>query len=63
MEVKIGDLIKNRYVIKFIMLDPSKDLQEPVFILYDKKEDKNVEYSKKEMMKLLNIEEEENDNI
>lgn len=63
MEIKIGDLIKNRYVIKFIMLDPSKDLQEPVFILYDKKEDKNVEYSKKEMMKLLNIEEEENDNI
>lgn len=63
MEIKVGDLINNRYVLKQIMLDPSKKLREPVFIMYDKLEDEFVDFSKKEMMKLLNIEEEENDNI
>lgn len=55
MEVKIGDLIKNRYVIKQIMLDPAKNFQEPYFILYDKKENKAIGYDKKDMMKLLGI--------
>lgn len=58
MEIKVGDLIDNRYVLKQIMLDPSKELKEPIFIVYDKLEDEVVDFNKKEMMKLLNIEEE-----
>ena len=57
MEVKVGDLIKDRFVIKQIMLDPKKDFQEPVFFLYDKEENKVVEYDKKQMMGLLEIKE------
>lgn len=47
MEVKVGDLIENRYVLKLIMLDPSKDLQEPIFIMYDKLEGACVNFNKK----------------
>ena len=57
MEIKVGDLIQNRYVIKKIMLDPSKNLKEPIFILFDKEKDIYVNYNKEEMMKLLNIKE------
>lgn len=59
MEVKVGDLIQNRYVIKQIMLDPNKNLKEPIFILFDKEEEKYIDYNKEEMMKLLNIKESE----
>ena len=59
MEVKVGDLIKNRYIIKQIMLNPNKDFQEPIFFLYDKKEDKIIVYNEKEMMNILNIKESE----
>jgi len=57
MEIKVGDLINDRYIVKLIMLDPSKRLQEPVFFLYDKKEDKVVDYNKEEMMNILGIKE------
>ncbi len=59
MEVKVGDLIKDRYIIKQIILDPNKDLKEPIFFLYDKKEDKVFDYNKKEMMNILGIKESE----
>lgn len=55
MEVKVGDLIKNRYVIKQIMLAP-KDFS-PIFFLYDKEEDKIVDFNRDEMMNILDIKE------
>lgn len=57
MEIKVGDLIKDRYILKQIMLDPNKDLKEPIFFLYDKKEDKVIDYDKTEMMNILGIKE------
>ena len=60
MKIKVGDLIDNRYVLKQIMLDPSKELKEPLFIVYDKLENKVIDFSKKEMATILGIEEEEN---
>ena len=56
MEIKVGDVFKNRYILKLIMLEPSKDFQ-PMFFLYDKKEDKVVNYNKEEMEKILDLKE------
>ena len=61
MEIKIGDIIKNRYIIKTIMLDPKKQLKEPVFIVLDKKKNEYIELDKKQMLKILNIKEVKND--
>ena len=56
MEIKVGDVFKNRYILKLIMLEPSKDFQ-PIFFLYDKKEGKVVNYNKEEMEKILDLKE------
>ena len=57
MEIKKGDLIQDRYVVKEIMLEPKKQLKEYSFVLYDKKEDNYVVYSEKQIKELLNIKE------
>lgn len=56
MEVKVGDLIKNRYVLKQIMLDYENNFS-PIFFLYDKKEDKVIDFNRDEMMNILDIKE------
>ena len=58
MEIKVGDLIKDRYVLKQIMLEPNNNF-EPIFFLYDKMEDEIVSYNEKEMRNILGIKESE----
>lgn len=59
MEVKTGDLIQNRYIIKVIMLDPNKDFKKPIFILFDKEKDTYIDFSEEQMINILNIKESE----
>lgn len=54
MDIKIGDVFKDRYVLKMIMLDPNNSFQ-PIFLLLDKNINSIIEFNKKEMETFLGI--------
>lgn len=54
MEIKVGDVFKDRYVLKNIILDPNNSFQ-PMFFLFDKNINSIIEFNKKEMETFLGI--------
>lgn len=54
MDIKVGDVFKDRYVLKVIMLDPNNSFQ-PTFLLLDKNVNSIIEFNKKEMETFLGI--------